>query len=342
MRRESATDPTFETDPVKHDVTVVICAHDANRWQRLRDAVASLHRQSIPPREIVVVIDHNPELATEARSSLNGARVLESRRERGLCGARNSGLEAASGSIVAFMDDDATASEQWLELLVAEYSDDVAGVGGATFPVWESGRPDWFPPEFDWVVGGPYRGMQLVRQDVRNLWGGNMSFRRELVAAVGGFRIGYSCDDTELCIRLRQRWPGQRFVFVPEARVFHHIDAARTTVARFVARCYFEGGSKAVISRLVGAGDALQSERHYARRVVPAGVGRSLRELVRDRDPSGALRAGLIVVGIGSATTGYAVGLLTPDRSARKRGWRGERISRHRRAQGRTSVEAST
>ncbi len=48
-----------------------------------------------------------------------------------------------------------------------------------------------------------------------------MSFRRELVVAAGGFRIGYSCDDTKLCIRMRQAWPEKRFVFVPEARVEH-------------------------------------------------------------------------------------------------------------------------
>ena len=319
---------------MKHDVTVVICAHDTSRWQRLGEAVSSLQRQTLSPAEVVVVIDHNAELAQRARAALSATVVVENKGAKGLCGARNSGLDAASGSIVAFMDDDATASERWLELLVAEYSDqEVAGVGGATLPVWESGRPPWFPPEFDWVVGGPYRGMRLVKQEVRNLWGGNMSFRRDLVTAIGGFRIGYSCDDTELCIRLRQRWPEKRFVFVPDAQVLHHIDSSRTSVRQFLVRCYFEGGSKAVISRLVGADEALESERRYTRTVIPSGIGRSLRELVMNRDPNGAVRAGLIMGGFGSAATGYAVGLVTLDRSARRRGWQGGKLTRRRTAQ---------
>ena len=71
------------------------------------------------------------------------------------------------------------------------------------------------------------------------------------------------------CIRLRQRWPDKRFLFVPEARVLHHIDTSRMTVGRFLWRCYFEGGSKAVIAWLVGAQDALARERQYTREVLP-------------------------------------------------------------------------
>ncbi len=153
-----------------------------------------------------------------------------------------------------------------------------------------------------------------------------MSFRRELVAEIGGFRIGYSCDDTELCIRLRQHWPDKRFLFVPEARVLHHIDTM--TVGRFLWRCYFEGGSKAVIAQLVGAQDALSRERHYTRAVLPKGFKRSLAEFVREGDSTGAARAGLIVAGLAGAAAGYGAGLLTPNRAAKRRGWQGGRLGR--------------
>ena len=100
-------------------------------------------------------------------------------------------------------------------------------MGGAIEPLWESDRPRWFPPEFDWVVGCTYRGMPCEPKPVRNLIGCNMSFRREVFAQIGGFRdeIGRvgarpsGCDETELCIRLGQRLPHALLLYSPCARV---------------------------------------------------------------------------------------------------------------------------
>lgn len=306
------------------DFAVVICTYDESRWEMLRAAVDSVRDQSLPPREVIVVVDHNDSLRERAHRELDGVVVVENGEKRGLRGARNSGVHAAAASLVAFVDDDARASERWLESLAEPYrSADVAGVGGATAPAWEGGQPAWFPPEFEWVVGCTYRGMSLEQQEVRNMWGGNMSFRRELVVATGGFRIGYSCDDTELCIRIRQRWPGKRFIFVPEARVVHHVERSRLTVRKFLSRCYFEGGSKAVLSQLVGAEEGLAAERRYTREILPRGVHRSLRDFAVHGEVAGLARAGLIVGGLAAAAAGYGAGQLAPTRAARKRDWNG-------------------
>jgi glycosyltransferase involved in cell wall biosynthesis len=303
---------------------VIICAYSSDRWQRLLAAIHSVQNQSLPPREVVVVIDHNESLLLRAKETLQDIVVVPNRFEQGLRGARNSGVEAATAAQIAFMDDDAEAASNWLQSLSEPYEDpDVAGVGGLTEPLWDTARPAWFPHEFEWVVGGAYRGMSIARGDVRNLWGGNMSFRRKLVTEAGGFRIGYSCDDTELCIRLRQRWPQMRLVFVPEARVLHHV-GSRMTVKHFMSRCYFEGGSKAVISRLVGSATALESERRYTTAILPRGFAQSIGDAVWRRDRAGVARAGLIVGGLAAAVTGYGVGLLTPRRAALKRGWDGD------------------
>jgi GT2 family glycosyltransferase len=311
------------------DFAVVICTYDEDRWEMLHAAVESVRDQSLPPREVIVVVDHNDSLRERAYRELDGVVVVENREERGLRGARNSGVHAAAASLVAFLDDDARASERWLESLAEPYrSADVAGAGGATFPAWDGGRPAWFPPEFEWVVGCTYRGVPLERQEVRNVWGGNMSFRRELVVETGGFRIGYSCDDTELCIRIRQRWPEKRFIFVPDARVVHHVDRSRLTVRRFLSRCYFEGGSKAVLSRLVGTEQGLAAERRYTREVLPGGVRRSLMDFAVRRELAGLARAGLIVGGLAAAAAGYGAGQLTPTRAARKRDWNGGALGR--------------
>jgi glucosyl-dolichyl phosphate glucuronosyltransferase len=235
------------------DFAVVICAHDERRWGHLCEAVRAVERQTLPPREIVVVVDGNTELFERADRELARVRVVENTDHPGLGGARNSGIGASTAPLVAFVDDDAVASERWLELFAAAYDDsDAAGVGGSIEPVWEGGRPAWLPHEFDWVVGCSYRGMPERKQRVRNLFGCNMSYRRHLLERLGRFRLGYGCDETEFCIRLRQRFPGKSLLYVPEAKVYHRVVASRSQFRRFLSRCYFEGGSKAVVARLVG------------------------------------------------------------------------------------------
>ena len=223
-------------------VSVVICAYDAARWSQLQATMRSVEQQSHGPAETILVIDHNPALLARAQREFPGVIAVENAQGRGLGGARNTGIAMASGSAVAFLDDDATACRRWLEPLVERYADPaVAGVGGRIAPEWEDVRPTWFPGEFDWVVGCSYRGMPTTPQEVRNLLGCNMSFRRELLDAVGRFRLGYGCDDmerctlggcdeTELCIRLRQRWSSSKLVYVPEAEAHHFVPADRARI----------------------------------------------------------------------------------------------------------------
>jgi hypothetical protein len=230
------------------------------------------------------------------------------------------------------MDDDALASPHWLDLLAAAYDDPrVAGVGGSVEPMWDERRPAWFPREFDWVVGCSFLGMPATTAEVRNLIGCNMSFRRELLLEAGLFRLGYSCDETELCIRLHHRWPERSLLYVPRARVFHRVRSSRGTFRRFLSRCYFEGGSKAVVSALVGTRDGLASERRHASIVLPAGVRRGLGDFLAGRDPHGLSRAAAIVAGLGSTMAGYAAGTVATERAARLRGWRGNGLPPKRR-----------
>ena len=124
------------------DISVVICAHTEARWEQLARAVESLQSQSVAPREILVVIDHNLALANRAYRRLPSVRVIENAQQRGISGARNSGIAAARGAIIAFLDDDAIAAPDWLEQLLAGYSSpNVLGVGGAIEPQWQGQPP---------------------------------------------------------------------------------------------------------------------------------------------------------------------------------------------------------
>src|SRR4029079_5005681 len=110
---------------------VVVCAYSDERFDRLAAAVASLHRQTASPDEVIVVVDNNPTLLDRAHRAFPDALVIPNVGRRGLSDARNSGINRAYGEVIAFLDDDAEAAPDWLEQLTAHYADEkVAGVGG--------------------------------------------------------------------------------------------------------------------------------------------------------------------------------------------------------------------
>lgn len=298
------------------DLSVVICTYSAERWDQLLAAAGSVRGQQPAARELIVVVDHNVELLDRVCSELPEAVVIANSERRGLSGARNSGIAVARGELIAFLDDDAVAEPGWLAALAEPYDDPrVMGVGGAILPRWEQADARWFPAEFNWVVGCSYAGLPLRPAPVRNLIGCNMSFRAEPLRALGGFRheIGrvgerpLGCEETELCIRLLQRWPGSLLIHQPRAAVRHQVPAARTSWRYFRQRCYAEGLSKARVTRLVGARAGLASERRHATAVLPAATLRALSHGVKG-DRAGFARAGAIVAGLTITSAGYLAG----------------------------------
>jgi GT2 family glycosyltransferase len=296
---------------------VVICAYTEERWDDVLAAVASVRAQSLAAHEVIVVVDHNPALLGRLRPALPDVKVIPNSGPQGLSGGKNTGVAASAGDIVAFLDDDAVAEAGWLSAMASGYDGaNVAGVGGLTLPRWDGAAPRWFPKEFAWVVGCTYRGM--VRGPIRNLMGGNASFRREVFDVAGGFRSGIGrtasgrplgCEETEFCIRLRQAAPETVLLYDDNAVIWHRVPAERARFAYFRTRCYAEGLSKALVTRSVGVGDGLASERRHAMVALPRGVARGLRAAVTG-DPSGLGRAASIVAGLAFTTFGYAAGSL--------------------------------
>ncbi|ORT60089.1 glycosyltransferase family 2 protein [Streptomyces sp. CB03238] len=304
--------------------SVVICAYTEDRWEDVLAAVESVRHQSRPALETLLVVDHNEalleRLGKEYEDAGEEVRVLANAGPRGLSAGRNTGIAAARGDIVAFLDDDAVAERDWLRWFDEAYDDPrVVAVGGRTVPAWASGRrPVWFPEEFDWVVGCTYRGLPPGRVRVRNVLGGNASFRRGAFDAAGGFATGIGrcgdkrplgCEETELCIRLGNALPDAVLLIDDRAVIHHKVPVTRERFRYFRTRAYAEGLSKALVARSVGAGKGLETERRYTTRVLPAGVVRGLRDFVLAR-PGGAGRAGAIVTGVAVAAGGYVRGAL--------------------------------
>ncbi|WP_231911224.1 MULTISPECIES: glycosyltransferase family 2 protein [Streptomyces] len=306
----------------------MVCVYTEERWEDILDAVESVRAQSLPAQEILLVVDHNPALLerlcheygdrAQEGTPTPAVRVLANAGPRGLSAGRNTGIAACRGTVVAFLDDDAVAEADWLRHMASAYTDPkVIAVGGRTVPAWASGRrPAWFPAEFDWVVGCAYRGLPETVAPVRNVLGGNASFRRTAFEAAGGFALSIGrngdkrplgCEETEFCIRLARVRPDAVLLFDSRAVIHHKVPTCRERFAYFRRRTYAEGLSKAQVTRHVGVTKGLESELRYITRVLPAGVAHGLRDAVRG-DWGGAGRAGAIVAGVIITATGYVVG----------------------------------
>ena len=203
------------------------------RWDDLRGALDSVAAQTGGPYETVLVCDYNDELFARATEAFPDVRVLENRFSKGLSGARNTGVEATTGDIVAFLDDDAMAEPTWLEALSAPFEDPtVFGVGGWVTPRFDQSAP-WFPVSFYWVFGCSYRGLPKDGGTLRNPIGASMALRRSVFLTVGGFttglgRIGKTllgCEETELCIRYQRLNGAERVVHQTSSVVHHRVGA---------------------------------------------------------------------------------------------------------------------
>jgi len=300
-------------------LSVVICTYTTDRWEDLCRSVESVLADQGPALQIVVVVDHNDGLFRRVVGRFgDDPRVLvrHSTGPQGLSGARNTGVDAADGEVIAFLDDDAEVQPGWSLALLRHYDDPrVLGVGGSAAPIWPDERPRWMPAEFDWVVGCSYTGQPERLAFVRNPLGCNMSLRKTALTDIGGFRselgrvgkVPVGGEETELFLRLRTLRPSGRVLLDPKAGVRHYVSADRATLRYFVSRCFHEGLSKAVVTKLASATKPLDSERHYSTRVLPRAV---LRESV---SPSrgGRARAAVMVLGLGVTTAGYLRGTLT-------------------------------
>jgi glycosyltransferase involved in cell wall biosynthesis len=318
---------SLRSGAVRPPITLVVCTYTTRRASALQTTISAVLDQVYATDEVVVVVDHNPELfdhvvfslGETARGETLGAdarvRVIANENARGLSGARNTGVSRARGEVVVFLDDDAIPHPGWLAQLTEPFADpEVIGTGGLAIPTWEAAPPDWLPEEFLWVVGCSYKGLPERPVEIRNPIGANMAFRRSVVETAGGFsdglgRVGRTplgCEETEFSIRAT-RTSGGRIIQQPTAIVDHMVTADRLRLRYFIHRCWAEGISKAVVSRLAGSDAALASERAYTTRTLPAGVARALRDWLSG-DPAAFGRAAAIVGGLAVTVAGYLRG----------------------------------
>jgi GT2 family glycosyltransferase len=223
-------------------ITAVICTYRGG--ELLQQALESLCNQSLEAeRYHIVVVENGPKRTTSTDGvSLRfpNVRWLQAP-PLGLSNARNMAISVCTTPLIAFLDDDAVASKDWLAGFVAAFQDlgeRIFAVGGRVDPFWLAPRPPWLPDELlghlsllNW--GGERRLLQ-AREWIA---GTNMAFRVAQLNCIGGFstkfgrcggeQILLSNEENDVVSRLKEQ--GGEVAYVPEAVVEHLVPPERLT-----------------------------------------------------------------------------------------------------------------
>jgi glycosyltransferase involved in cell wall biosynthesis len=298
-------------------VSVIISTFSIDRANHVASCIKSLRKQTLPPDEIILVLDPDEALLEFYKSCMPHDVKIVVSEGYGLSYARNAGVKSAKGEIVAFIDDDAVADDRWLENLVKSYDDPlVVGVGGLIKPIWESSRPIWFPEELDWIVGCSYKGLPKNKAYVRNPIGCNMSFRKDVFGKVGYFRadIGRfknkpsAGEEAELTLRIFERIPGSKILYDPATVIYHRVPKARANLKYVVRRSFYEGFSKALIlAHKSNPLKAMSSEGLYLKYLLQNTIPSKLKNL---RKFENICQLMSLVISIFSTFVGYLLGQL--------------------------------
>jgi len=296
-------------------VSVVICTYSLDAYEALIEAIESVRSQTYGDTELIVVVDGNRSLYDRIVENNDSLTVHLNNENVGLSESRNRGIEHSSGDVIAFLDDDAVADERWIEELVSVYrSRDAIAVGGKMVGQWVAGKPSFLPQEFYWLVGVTHRGFAEPGQEVRNTFGSNISFRREVFEEVGEFNpelgrrgsLNIQAEETIFCVQMRKQY-GHGVVYNPDAVVAHKIFDYRTEPKWLFQRAFWQGYSKRVMEQLIE--DGSDNETAFLNQLLGEYLPRRLRNLLRSPTVPALLQLLSIVVFTVAVGLGYGYGV---------------------------------
>lgn len=254
--------------------SIIITSYTTERLKDVFELLDGVKAQTYPNIETIFVAERSTELYEQVKARNKGKnipnmKILFNEGEPGLSAARNLGIKEATGDIIGFVDDDVLLFDDWAEEMVRSYEDEsIIGVTGPAFPLWEGESLSWLPEEFHWIIGSTaWCGWNEMRE-VRNVWGMNMSFRREAFE-VGGLFISVlgmqesnkkrwnmrGAEEVELSLRAKRN-TGKRIVYNPKVKVKHRVYRDRTSW-RSIARNSYQmiGYSRHMLKKVYPEGD---------------------------------------------------------------------------------------
>ena len=206
----------FPTDFSWPRISVAVCSY--NGASTIRDTLEQLQYLDYPDYEVIVVDDGSTDGVANIAQEYD-VRVIVHDKNQGLSVARNTALNAATGKIIAYIDDDAYPDPHWLKYLATAFlKGDWVGVGGPNIP----------PPGDGLIAecvanapGGPVHVL-LSDQEAEHIPGCNMAYWVDSLKAIEGFdpRFRAAGDDVDICWRLQDQ--GWKIGFSPAAVVWHH------------------------------------------------------------------------------------------------------------------------
>ena len=271
-------------------ISIIICTYQTKRYPDFIEAIISLTNQIYNNIEIITVIDGNKELYNNVKEYqiINKIKmeVILNSENLGLSESRNIGIKYAKGDIIAFFDDDAVAEKNWIIELVRMYEEYGAiAAGGKLVPLWIGKKMDFLPEEYYWLIGATHRGFPEGITEVRNTFGSNISFRTEVLDALGGFRGEMGVrgsgalqgEETEMCVRMKERF-GKGVMYNPDAVVYHKIVSERTKITFLLRRAFWQGYSKRMMNEM---GYSMDVESDFLRNLVCDGVFGRVKEILQ-------------------------------------------------------------
>jgi glycosyltransferase involved in cell wall biosynthesis len=255
-------------------ISAIICTH--NRDAYLGAAIDSLLAQDFTAEFEVVVVDNG---SSDRTHEVVAQRSHDPRLKYifepiiGLSVARNTGAKIASGEILAYLDDDAVASDRWLEILYSAYQNNsqLAIAGGKVTLLWPQGiqPPQWLSPGLAGNLGAYDLGDSTIYIDQPGLTprGLNYSLRRSFLEESGGFdlhlgRVGknlLSNEELQMTEFALQR--GWQVAYLPEALVAHNVSPERLQRSWFLNRGWWQGISECYREQLSGKAGISQLQR---------------------------------------------------------------------------------
>ncbi|MEM6838320.1 MAG: glycosyltransferase [Cyanobacteria bacterium P01_C01_bin.120] len=245
-------------------ISAIICTH--NRAQYLGAAIDSLLAQNFADYEIIVV----DNASTDATRAVVEARLPHPRLRYlcemtlGLSTARNTGAQAAQGEILAYLDDDAEASDGWLQAIASIFDQDakVAIAGGRVTLIWPDQQtpPKWLSPGMAGNLGAYDLGREMtdITQPGLTPRGLNYAITADFLNKIGGFdpnlgRVGKNLlSNEELYMTEKALKMGYRVVYSPDALVAHNVAPARLKPAWFISRSWWQGISECYREQVAG------------------------------------------------------------------------------------------
>jgi len=225
-------------------ISIIVCTFNGSK--KVSRCLESLINQNYS-REKYEIIAVNDGSTDNTLKILNKypVKIVNHLKNLGICAARNSGLQNASGSIIAYTDDDCIADRNWLQNLAKHFGKNVMAVGGITVSYSQKTLMEKYmsetgygnPTPIDFAKSkNPVNRFFVYLKDmfspliisnidpipVLSIYTLNASFKKKILNRAGGWIAGFDFrEDSEMCDRLNRLFPDKKILFTRNAIITH-------------------------------------------------------------------------------------------------------------------------